>query len=106
MIVVTAKLVFVVILVQALLAGAKEEVEEEDGVLVLTTDNFNDVIKEHRVVMVQFHAPWCSACKHFAPEYNKLAKLMAEKDPKIKVAKVLMILLKLTTIFASFIFFI
>lgn len=35
-----------------------DEVKEEDDVLILTKKNFDKVVKENDVVLVEFYAPW------------------------------------------------
>ncbi|KAG0198463.1 protein disulfide-isomerase precursor [Mortierella sp. GBA30] len=66
----------------SMLAG----VRAESDVLELTEKNFASSIKDQKLMMVEFYAPWCGHCKALAPEYEIAATQL--KEIGIPIAKV------------------
>ncbi|KAJ8376556.1 hypothetical protein SKAU_G00071360 [Synaphobranchus kaupii] len=64
------------------------DVKDENGVLILTDNNFDSFIGDKDTVLVEFYAPWCGHCKQFAPVYENIAETLKDNDPPIPVAKV------------------
>lgn len=44
------------------------------------TEDFNNFVSEHPIVLAKFFAPWCGHCKKLAPEYESAASQLKEKD--------------------------
>ena len=65
---------------QAQQAAQEATAPADSAVVKLTTDNFEEFIKENPLVLAEFFAPWCGHCKHLAPEYIKAASELEDKN--------------------------
>jgi len=41
----------------------------------VTAQQFNEIIADNEIVIVDFWAEWCGPCKSFAPTYEKVSEL-------------------------------
>ena len=77
-----------------------EDSKEEDGdeqagkkveytnVVKLTTETYNDTIKNNKYVFIEYYSPTCGHCVQFAPEYEALATKLQGEDSKYIIAAV------------------
>lgn len=54
------------------------------SIINLTQENFDSVIEQHEIVVIDFWAEWCVPCRSFAPIFEGVAN----KNPDIAFAKV------------------
>ncbi|CAI4229691.1 unnamed protein product [Auanema sp. JU1783] len=59
-----------------------------EEVQALTVENFDEVIAEHELALVEFYAPWCGHCKKLVPELEKAARTLKNQGSKIRIFKV------------------
>jgi len=50
----------------------------------ITAQDFNELVTDNEIVMIDFWASWCGPCKSFAPIYEQVS----EKHPDIVFGKV------------------
>ena len=54
------------------------------SVLVVTKDNFSDILKSEKTVLLDFYADWCGPCKMMSPIVDEIA----EENPQYLVGKI------------------
>ncbi|XP_069502872.1 protein disulfide-isomerase A2 [Ambystoma mexicanum] len=65
-----------------------DELQEDGEVLVLNKHNFERALREHKFLLVEFYAPWCSHCQALELEYSKAADVLKNKSSEVRLAKV------------------
>jgi thioredoxin 1 len=60
-------------------AGWKVDAAPESAVVELTDVNFDRVLAEQKLMLVDFWAPWCSPCRWVSPILEEIAKENAGK---------------------------
>src|SRR6185503_11054358 len=68
---------------QAYTAGFSER-EQRMATVELTRDNFETVVNDNPIVIVDFWAPWCGPCRGFAPVFETVS----QAHPDVVFAKV------------------
>jgi len=69
-------------------AFSKVEFEKDEGLVILTGDNFDEAVKEFKHLLVYFYAPWCGHCKALGPELVKANQQLIENDSEIRIGQV------------------
>jgi protein disulfide-isomerase A1 len=70
------------------LVCSQPDFELDEGVIILTEDNFDDVVNHFDHVLVMFYAPWCGHCKKLKPEYKAAATALADKGSEMRIGMV------------------
>ncbi|NXA09627.1 PDIA2 isomerase, partial [Sapayoa aenigma] len=65
-----------------------DEIKEEDNVLVLHEHNFARALSEHRLLLVEFYAPWCGHCQRLAPAFAQAATELRNESSPAQLGKV------------------
>merc|ERR1712113_1007116 len=71
-----------------LLAAFAVASADDSDVLTLTDATYDQALKDNQLIFIKFYAPWCGHCKRLAPDWEKAATALKEKNSKVKIADV------------------
>lgn len=54
---------------------------------IRSKDQFQQLLSQHQVIIVDIYADWCHPCKVMAPEFEKLAVLYSQQNPNVLFCK-------------------
>ena len=54
---------------------------------IKSEDEFNKLIKENKVIVIDFFASWCTSCKQFAPIFEKVSEKCKNEKLNVMFAK-------------------
>lgn len=69
----------------ALVCFVRSEESADSAVIVLDNSNFDQIVNQNDIMLVEFYAPWCGHCKRLEPEYEKAAQELKGSIPIGKV---------------------
>ncbi len=66
--------------IEKLVSKKIEAIEREmgDPLIYADKDNFDKILSEYKVVVVEFSAPWCNPCKAYTPVFKRVARRLAD----------------------------
>ncbi|XP_065571993.1 protein disulfide-isomerase 2-like [Artemia franciscana] len=79
---------FVLSILHSSFALAKNDKQKGGSVVILDTQNFDQVISSNQYVLVRFYSPSCNYCNSLAPAYSKAAQELAAVGSSIKLAEI------------------
>ena len=65
--------------IQAMLDQADHRKQVSNYPIVITDDNFHEIVKANELLVVDFWAPWCGPCRMIGPIIEQLAAEYAGK---------------------------
>ncbi|KAJ9470477.1 putative protein disulfide-isomerase A6 [Diplonema papillatum] len=57
------------------------------GVFELTSENFDETVKNGKFWLIEFYAPYCGHCKTLAKDWGKLGKAVGDSHKTLQIAK-------------------
>jgi protein disulfide isomerase len=83
----------IVLVLSIIVVFASEEIQtyqdpRDDFIVKLTDTNFDEELKQHEVLLIEFYAPWDSDSIKIAEEMRRAADLLSKSKSGIKIAQV------------------